>query len=276
MAKNNDLFRISTEGDFEITILHENQAAFTDIIDPELYTVYGESPEQTVGFHNDVCFKLFLVHVAEVFAEGKNNVVLNGKSNNFSLFGGSLWLCNKYEDETSEVGLKSACEKLTSWLNQEPSFEFWCGELDTQFQLIMPRRELISFAGNLSKHNILRLNVLLNKLQRICERNGFVVEDEDLISVLEPFVAELKSRLQYHSSYLVEMMYDYFWSINKLVINRFSLMRTNDVSKMKHPDGVTSNAFRNLYGDTLVFRRYDEERFSKFRPTATSSLKGLY
>jgi hypothetical protein len=114
---------------------------------------------------------------------------------------------------------------------------------------------------------------------RVCGRfwlNGFAVSEADLISVLEPFVAELRSRLLYHSSYLAGMMYDYFAAINKLITDRFNLMKTNDVSKIKHPDGVTSDSFRNLYGSTLVFRRYAEDRFSKFKPITSPSLKMRY
>jgi hypothetical protein len=275
-TKKNNVFRISSEGDLEIAILHENQSAFTDIINPTLYTVQGEPPEQNILFHNDACFDLFLIHVAEVFAEGTNNVVLNGKNCNFSLFSGSLWLCKKYESETCEVGLNAACDMLKLWLDQTTPFEFWCGELDIQFKLIMSRRELISFAGNLSKHNVLRLNALMSKIQSLCKMNGFIIKDLNLVSVLEPFVAELKSRLEYHSSYLTEIMYDYFSAINRLVIKRFDLMKTNDVSKMKHPESVTSDSYRNLYGSTLVFRRYDENRFVKFRPQTTRFLKMRY
>lgn len=268
--------RIYSEGDLEIAILHENQGAFTAILNPELYEVVGEVPEQSILFHNDSCFDLFLIHTAELFAEGTNNVCLNGKNQNFSLFGGALWLCGRYEDETLGTGLISACNVLSSWLEKRVPFSFWCSELDTHFELDMSRIDLLSFAGNLSKHNILRLNVLLSKLQRLCERNGFVVGEQDLPGVLEPFVAELKSRLVYHSSFLIEMLYDYFAAINRMVTNRFNLTGTNDVRKMKHPAGVSSDSYRDLYGDTLVFRRYDEARFSKFKPTTTKYLKMRY
>jgi hypothetical protein len=268
--------RINSEGDLEIIILYENQEAFTDILNPNLYAVLGEVPEQNIVFHNDSCFDLFVVHTSELFAEGSNNVRLNGKTQNFSLFGGALWLCERYEDEARRAGLTSACDALNSWLEKRVPFAFWCSNLHTQFELEMSRKELLSFAGNLSKHNILRLNILLSRLQRLFERNGSLVEEQDLIGVLEPFVAELKSRLLYHSSFLVEMLYDYFAAINRFIINRFDIMKTNDVRKMKLPDTVSSDSYRNLYGDTLVFRRYDEARFSKFKPTTTEYLKMRY
>ena len=274
--RESDVFRISSDGDLEIAILHENQVAFADIINPDLYAVLGESPEQNILFHNDACFDLFLVHVAEVFAEGTNNVVLDGRNYNFSLFGGALWLCEKYEEETRRAGLTSAYERLNMWLSQIVSFTFWCGGLNTQFELNMSRRDLLGFASNLSKHNILRLNALLNRLQRLCERSGFTVSEADLLSIMEPFVDELRSRLMYHSSYLTEMLYDYFAAINKLITDRFDSMGTNDVSQMRLPDGVTSDSYRDLYGSTLVFRRYDEGRFNRFKPITSPSLKIRY
>lgn len=268
--------RIESEGDLEIATLYENQEAYTDILNPDLYVVLGEVPEQNILFHNDSCFDLFLIHASELFAEGSNNIRLNGKNQNFSLFGAVLWLCERYEDEARSVGLTSACDALNSWLEKRVPFSFWCGDLDTQFELDLSRKELLSFAGNLSKHNILRLNTLLSKLQRLCEKNGSSVAEQDLVGILEPFVVELKSRLLYHSSFLVEMLYDYFAAVNRLVVERFNVTKTNDVRKMRHPNGVSSDSYRNLYGSTLVFRRYDEARFSKFKPTTSEYLKLRY
>lgn len=78
--RKSEVFRISSEGDLEVAIFHENQAAFTDIINPDLYTVVGNSPNQHILFHTDSCFNLFLIYISEMFAEGSNNVVFTGKN----------------------------------------------------------------------------------------------------------------------------------------------------------------------------------------------------
>lgn len=117
---------------------------------------------------------------------------------------------------------------------------------------------------------------MLNKLTRILERNGFSIKEQEVVSVVEPFSAELESRLIYHSSYLTEMLYDYFMAINTLIITRGDIMNTNHVSKMLHPEGVSSDVYKNMYGSVIVFNRYDKSLFSQFRPITTKYLKMRY
>ena len=46
---------------------------------------------------------------------------------------------------------------------------------------------------------------------------------------------------------------------------------------MVMPEGVTSDVFRNLYGDVLVFKRYDEQdRIRAFVPVTNPVLKLRY
>lgn len=273
ISQQNRHFILRSEGDLEIILLYENQGAFTDIINPDLYTVGGTVPNQEIRFHNDSCFDLFLIRVNELLAEAPRALNISGRHYNYSLFTGMQWFCEKHPAEASEVGLTAACNTLDQWLSTAKPVSFWCGDLRAQFELIMPRIDLLSFSGNLSKHNLLRINVLLSKLQRLCERNGFSVAEQDLISVLDPFLQELKSRLEYHSSYITEMLFVYFASINRLVIRRCIQNNTNDVSRMSLPAGTTSDTYKNLYGSTLVFRRYDENLFKQFRPVTNLKLR---
>jgi hypothetical protein len=261
----------------EIILLYENQGAFPDIINPDLYFVGGTEPNQEIRFHNNVCFDLFLIRVNELFAEAPRIVSIGDRYYNYSLFTGMQWFCKRYPSEAEEVGLVDACSVLHEWLYTKKPVSFWCGELDTQFEFIMSRIELISFGGNLSKHNLLRVNALLTKLQRLCERHGFNVLEQNLISVLEPFSQEIKdNRLQYHSSYLIEMLFNYFAAINRLVIRRCFENNTNDVRQMTFPEGTTNDTYKDLYGSTLVFRRFEEQRFKQFRPITTKYLKLRY
>ena len=72
------------------------------------------------------------------------------------------------------------------------------------------------------------------------------------------------------------MMYDYFAAINRLVVSRYEANPTNRVAEMTFPQGVTSDAYRDLYGSVLIFRRYDESRFRERRPHTWEYLKMRY
>jgi len=261
-----DSFSIRSEGDLEVAILHENQVACTDIIDPDLYIVAGKPPNQNIAFHNDACFRLFVIHVAEVFAEGRKTLTIGVERHNFSLFSGALWLCKRHPRETKESGLGAACRQLDDWLQETKPFSFWCGSLGTEFELEMPRKALLKYGANITKHNILRLNSLLSNLQGLCKRNGFDMSETELLQVFEPFTNEIYNRLKYHSTYLVEMLYDYFAAMNRLIIRRYEANPTNRVVQMTFPEGITSDAYKDLYGDVLVFLRFRKDRLKECRP----------
>jgi Flp pilus assembly protein TadB len=154
--------------------------------------------------------------------------------------------------------------------------KFWCPDVDTEFQFRMTRADLIKFAANFSKHRLLRLNTLLEQLRALTRRAGREVQGTQLVAVREPFVVEVQSRLLYLASWLVELLGGVFSALNTVVVTRSNVERTNDVRKMRMPEGVTSDAICNLYGDTLVFKRYDEERIARFVPRVPDLLKLRY
>jgi len=123
-SSNNQMFKIDSEGDLEIILLSENQNAFTDIINPDLYDVLGDAPDQSIMFHNDSCFDLFFIRVAEIFSEGLNNVSLGGKNYNFSLFSGAQWLCENTLLNAIRVALQMLVKNLLNGLIQRQYFHF--------------------------------------------------------------------------------------------------------------------------------------------------------
>ena len=89
-------------------------------------------------------------------------------------------------------------------------------------------------------------------------------------------IDEVRSRLEYHSSYLIELLGQVFLALNRLIVTRFNRNPTNQVNDMTIPAGVTSDFFKNLYGDVMVFQRYDEERILSHTPVTTRYLKMRY
>jgi len=270
------LFNITSLGDLEVATLVEHQEAFPDILHPDLYEVLGKPPEQSILFHNEMCFDLFLIRVAELFAESASNVDIDGTKMNLSLFGAAKWFRDQHPEEAEEAQLTESIARLEKWMELEVDFEFWCSEVETQFKITMSRARMIAFAGNLTKHNMLRINKLLGTLKKHLQRNGYELEGNDILSILEPFELEYRSRLLYHSSFLAEMLYDYFWAFNTIVWGRYWVNgSTNDHSKMMFPAN-TSDPYKDMYGSTLVFRRYTHDIFGDRRPVTTRYLKTLY
>ncbi len=64
------------------------------------------------------------------------------------------------------------------------------------------------------------------------------MSETDLLGVFEPFTDEIYDRLRHHSTYLVEMLYDYFAAMNRLIIRRYEANPTNQVGAMTLAEGL--------------------------------------
>ena len=264
---------IQSEGDLEVVLLHETHSVLAEIIGPELYSVGGTPPEQSVLFHTRSSFNLFLILVVEFFAEGPRSAFINNKFQNWSLLKGLRWFCERYPDEANATGLQESVSSLEFWVGKEVNFQFWCPDVNSNVSFSLKNEQLISFGANTAKHHLFRLSDLLGKLESLCVKAGYSFTDQQFPAVLSSMIEEVRSRLQYHSSYLVELLGNVFFVLNKLIKARFDQNPTNRVNEMTVPAGVTSDVFRDLYGSVMVFKRYDDSRIRDYTPVTTRYLK---
>ena len=268
---------IQSEGDLEVVVLYETHGLLADLIGPDLYTIGGTAPEQTALPHDTPSFKLFLILLIELFAEGARSASINNKFLNCSLLKGVAWLNSRYPAESAAVGLDVATSTLSSWLETEVPVEFWCPDVDTQITLNLTRAQLISVASNATKHHLLRLTELVGKLEGWCTKAGYQFSPQQLSAVLACLLEEASNnRVRYHQTYILEMLGNLFLAVNEFIWNRFRRNPTNDTRKMDHPAGVTSDVFRDLYGSVLVFKRYDRSRITDFTPSTSQYLRSRY
>lgn len=263
--------RIQTDADYEIALLHEAHEALADIITPKLYKIAGPAGDQQIVFHTAEHFELFLVRLVELFSAG---APIGSQTRNVQLIEGLAWLAATHPAEAARCGLGEPVATLQSWAGEETDVEFWCGELGLQIKLRLSRRDIIWFAANCAKHGLLRLSVVLEKLERKLNANGVSVPPADIVAILPDLRQEATNRVEYHASYLVEMIGHVFVALNRIAWRRFKANPTNETRKMTMPVGVSSDVFRNLYGSFLVFKRYDEAtRITTYIPETTRYLR---
>ena len=213
----------------------------------------------------------------ELFAEGRDIVTINGRRKNLGLLDGLGWLDQKHRAESEECGLNAALTELRHWLDTETRFEIWCPDIEMQINFPITRRDLIWFGANHVKHGLLRLSGVLSKLARKLQTENIEVPHQNTVHVLDATIEEIRCRLNYHSTFIIEMLGTLFVSINRLIQERFAANPTNKVEDIVMPEGVTSDVFRNLYGEVLVFKRYDEQdRIRAFVPVTNPVLKLRY
>lgn len=260
---------IRSEGDLEVAVLHEAHSVLADIFGPDLFSVGGTQPDQSVLFHRSSCFNLFLILISEFFAEGSQSAFIDEKYQNWSLLKGLGWFCNIHPDEAQATGLDLAISNLESWATKEVPFRFWCSDVNTHVEFKLRNDQLISFGANTAKHHLLRLAGLLGKLETLCSNAGHKFSSQELSAVLTLMIEEVRSRLLYHSSSLLEHLGNVFLALNAIIKKRFAADPTNRVSEMTMPTGITSDVFRDLYGSVMVFKRYEEHRIRAYTPVTT-------
>jgi len=262
------------EEDLEAVILSENKDAFAAIINNDLYGVTGTPPDQNVYFHSDSCFDLFCIHVFELLAE--NSVELPGKSFRLSLFTGARWLVDRHKDAWDSSRFIAAHGRLDAWLKERPMFSFWCGDISKHIEFSLSRRKMLRFAQLLSKHNLFRLTGVLDELFQICNKTGHDIKESEVLHLLEPFREELKTnRIVYHSSYLIEMLHDYFTTLNEFVILFYT--PSPKIADWKYLENMSSDRFKDLFYWAINFASaYRRDRYDALRPATTRYLKGCF
>ncbi|MEW8035814.1 MAG: hypothetical protein AB2817_07050 [Candidatus Thiodiazotropha sp.] len=267
---------IHSDGDLEVVVLHETHSTLAKIIGPDLYKVGGIAPEQSILFHNRPAFNLFLIYLIELIAEGQQSAFIDDRYQNLSLISGLRKICDNHTEECNRHGLIDTLTKLEEWVEKEVKFKFSCPDVNQEIEFTLKNHALISFGANTTKHNLLRLSKLISKLERFCGDSGYEFSPQELSAVLSAMIEEVNSRLQYHSSHLVEMLGKIFLSLNSLIIERFDANPTNKVNEMTMPEGITSDIFKDMYGTVMVFKRYEEKRIKKYTPISTRFLKIRY
>lgn len=269
--------RITSEGDWEVALLSEAHSTFAGVVSPFLYSVAGDAPDQNIAFKSGEHFELFLIRLLELFVPGHQLVRINGQARDISLLDGLMWFVARYPSEAASTGLDRSLKRLLDWVSEERLVRFWCGELGKEIEIKLSRRDLIWFGGNCAKHGMLRLSNLLSKLEGRLAAAKVHLAAPELLAVLEELDAEISSRLEYHSTMIVELLGHVFASLNRVVLARFDENPTNHVRQMQMPAGVASDVFRNIYGSVLVFKRYDERnRILALTPVTSKYLQMRY
>jgi hypothetical protein len=270
------LASIQSDGDLEVVVLHESHGLLADIISPDIYGVAGAPPDQNVFFHSRVSFAMFLVHLTELLAEGARSALIAGRYQNWSLLRGLSWLCARHASEAQSSGLTDAVSTLDTWLSASDKATFWCPDVSKEVTLVLPRQQIALVACNTTKHHLLRLGDLIQKLNVWSTTAGYNFSAQELAAVLTCMAEEVRGWMEYHSTYLIELLGRVFAALNKFIRERYAENSTNDDRMMRMPEGITSDVFRGIYGSVLVFKRYHDSRILSLVPVTGHHLKGQY
>jgi hypothetical protein len=267
---------IASAGDFEAALLHESQEALCRLVGPTLYTLLHSDDCDQVQFHTSQAFDLFLIQLLEVVTDRPVPTTV-ASYRDMSFLPALEWLCARHQKECGSVKLTPAVQALRAWLDKEIGFGFWCSGVDLNLTLRVPRQRLIDLGGNLAKHSLLRIEKLLEKLDRDCKAVGHIFSTPELGEILMTMEEPLRDRLNAYGTYVIEMIGAVLVALNELLHKRFLTNPTNDCRRVTPTAGVTAPLFLMLYTRALMKgnRNHESRYFVGHVPRTSAYLKQL-
>lgn len=247
------------------------------MINYSIFELRGSDQDRQIYFHTSVHQMFFNIILID-FLSGVNEVLTGYK---VSCLGVLKEICKipKLNIDNSIDPLASSVNELEKWFETEIVVDTWLPSIDKQLEIVITRREYVSICGNISKHHFARLTKVSKDIKSILKRRGISInEEESLLVINDMFDKFHEDILNYHGSWLAEMLNNIRWGIHEYLtpeFNRAIRFNQNDPVKDRYrvPDEVVTNFGKSCFWELMnnVRRGPFVERFS-----ATKYLKLRY
>jgi hypothetical protein len=188
------------------------------MVNRELLRTVGSNKETESHFPAAVHQKLFYILLIDFLSKNTDDTLLPG---NLSVLDQVSEVANQPLLSTRSEGLLTACDALQEWLQAKVDVKVWASTLDMELILRLTRREIIYFAGNMSKHHYGHLTAVTNQLYKLLDDRKR--PRHDIIPALESIYATLHDDiLNYHASTITELLNNVRWGIHDYLKPEFA------------------------------------------------------
>lgn len=204
--------------EFEIISLKIAIDSIDAMVNRELLRTVGSNKETESHFPTAVHQKLFYILLIDFLSKNTDDTLLPG---NLSVLDQVSGVANQPLLSTRSEGLLTACDALQEWLQAKVDVKVWASTLDMELILRLTRREIIYFAGNMSKHHYGHLTAVTNQLYKLLDDRKR--PRHDIIPALESIYATLHDDiLNYHASTITELLNNVRWGIHDYLKPEFA------------------------------------------------------
>ena len=228
-------FKVATAGDLEAVILAESFELLSDIGGPHMYSVSGEPGQQQAIFASFELLALFYIRVHEFLANATDISRAAGIPSTLSLLSGGLWLADRYESIAERAGFRSAYERARDWFDRKHRLVFCAPSVWRHLRPELTMVQLIAMRSNLEKHQLLRLNNEIRRLQSAWARNGCELTAREVVAVRDEFEGHLRGMLAYHSTEVAEMVAGCLLGLHRFVRELYERHPTNNLDLYSYP-----------------------------------------
>jgi hypothetical protein len=179
-----------------------------------------------------------------------------------------------FNENDSVCLLRNASSIFKNWLRNEIVRTIWIAGLNKEITVPLSRHEVISIAGNISKHHFGHLTYVLRKLNAILgdtstTSHNSIIAINDLYSDLHDNV------LNYHGSAIAEMLNEIRWGIHEYLLPEFrrAYRKSSDtLYDYAVPEAIKSKLTTMCYWKLMnsvrsgpYVARFDANKFLKIR-----------
>jgi hypothetical protein len=277
MSARPEQFRITTAGDLEAVIVAETYDLLSSVFGPYTFEVSGLPGQQQAVFASESAFTLFCVWMYEFVAQEPRAYTGPEKISDRSLFGGGLWLAERYATEAKAAGLDVAGQELLGWLERPIRVRFWSGSLGRHVSLNESFRTLMAPQAHFAKHSLLKLGREITRLREMAGRANCPLTEAEAVDARDEFRAHLEGMMEYHATELAELAGRYFLSFFRFVRGRYEENPTNRLDQIRPPADISDEVYRSMYASAVVgLARWTERRIESSIPQTADSFKNVY
>jgi hypothetical protein len=270
-------YRPKTPGDLEAVILAESFDLLSSIVGPYMYSVVGDSGRQQAAFRSEEVQALFYIRVHEFLADAQKMSPSASLPPNLSLLSGGTWIAKRHRARAEHTGLLPAYEEAERWFAAVHPVVFWAPSVWRHLRLELSMATLISMRANLEKHQLLRLNREIRRLQAKCEQAECDLTMSQAVAVRPEFEAHLKGMLQYHATEVAEHIARCLLGLHRYVKELYRESPTNNLDVAKYPSDVSDDVFRYMYTSTVFhLAQWTEQRITSSIPETAPSFQHPY
>lgn len=258
-------------------ILAESFDLLGSIVGPYMYSVQGDGDRQEAVFRAEEVQALFYIRVHEFLADAQKVSPSATLPPNLSLLSGGTWIAKLHRARAEQTGFRQAYEAAERWFDTVHRMVFWAPSVGRHLRLELSMATLISMRANLEKHQLLKLNREIRRLQTKCQQAGCDLTISQAVAVRPEFEAHLKGMLEYHATEVAEYIGRCLLGLYRYVKELYRETPTNNLDIAKYPPDVSDEVFRYMYTSTVFhLAQWTEERIASSIPETAPSFKHPY
>ncbi|KVN04808.1 MULTISPECIES: hypothetical protein [unclassified Burkholderia] len=227
-------------------------------------------------FHSRIHQQLFLIRLLDFVKEPGDKALTGIKGSCLDMLEAA---CNSPalcpNGDTRSLGL--AVSNLRDWLSKDREVKLWLPTLNIEARVTVSCMDLLTIAGNQSKHNLSRLTGVCRRIAQILGDQDYAVTLDMMPLALDDFREHLNENFfVYHGTWLAELLNNVRWGIQTYLAPTFRWSYREQITELpgiyryEYPVAIQSKIAQHWFWRLMnnvrsgpIFKRFDGAHYLK-------------